>query len=414
MLRERREAMGVSLAEVEVATRIRQKYLSALESEEWHMLPGEVVGRGFLRNYADYLGLDPQEIMERRRATTDMGMTQALSTTSAGAPLPPERAVDYRPKEVELKDEGDGIQRGEIRLTPILAIVGVALLVGVVLWGFSAMREPIGGMLVNARDSALALFEPSEPEPEPTSLASGAEGVVNEENMSQAQVAAMAATATAAAQGVVVIGSGGTAPPAGAAAPAGGGEQPPPPAASPANQEGAVILVPTNTPEQVAVAPTEVVQQPVIEAPTAIPAIPTATPVPPAPTLEPPTATPVPPPTETPAPPPAPAVAAASCADSRAVISSPGVSQVIGGVATISGAATHEAFQFYKLEYAPGTNAAGGYTYFGGGQVQVAGGVLGNFDTTALANGEYTIRLTVVDQVGNFPPPCDVPVVVQN
>jgi hypothetical protein len=107
-------------------------------------------------------------------------------------------------------------------------------------------------------------------------------------------------------------------------------------------------------------------------------------------------------------------VVAASCADSRAVISSPGVSQVIGGVTAISGAATHEAFQFYKLEYAPGTNAAGGYTYFGGGQVQVAGGVLGNFDTTALANGEYTIRLTVVDQVGNFPPPCDVPVVVQN
>src|SRR5690606_26206891 len=94
LLRERREAMGVTLAEVEVATRIRQKYLSALESEEWHLLPGEVVGRGFLRNYADYLGLDPQEIMERRRAMTDVGMTQALSTTSAGAPMPAEREVD--------------------------------------------------------------------------------------------------------------------------------------------------------------------------------------------------------------------------------------------------------------------------------------------------------------------------------
>jgi hypothetical protein len=46
--------------------------------------------------------------------------------------------------------------------------------------------------------------------------------------------------------------------------------------------------------------------------------------------------------------------------------------------------------------------------------VQVSGGVLGNIDTTVLVNGEYTIRLTVVDQVGNFPPPCDVTVVVQN
>ena len=58
MLRERREAMGASLAEVETATRIRQKYLAALESDEWHLLPGEVIGRGFLRNYSTYLGLD--------------------------------------------------------------------------------------------------------------------------------------------------------------------------------------------------------------------------------------------------------------------------------------------------------------------------------------------------------------------
>ena len=96
------------------------------------------------------------------------------------------------------------------------------------------------------------------------------------------------------------------------------------------------------------------------------------------------------------------------------MISSPGVGQVLSGVAAISGAATHEAFQFYKLEFAPGSNAGGGFTYFGGGQVQIAGGVLGNLDTTVLPNGEYTIRLTVVDQVGNFPPPCDVSVVVQN
>ena len=87
---------------------------------------------------------------------------------------------------------------------------------------------------------------------------------------------------------------------------------------------------------------------------------------------------------------------------------------MLAGTATISGVATHEAFQFYKLEYAAGANAADGYTYFGGGQVQISGGVLGNFNTTVLPNGAYTIRLTVVDREGNFPPPCDVSVVVQN
>ncbi|NJN83881.1 MAG: helix-turn-helix domain-containing protein [Caldilineaceae bacterium] len=47
MLRERREALGVSLAEAEVATRIRQKYLSALEADEWSLLPGENRGSWF-------------------------------------------------------------------------------------------------------------------------------------------------------------------------------------------------------------------------------------------------------------------------------------------------------------------------------------------------------------------------------
>ncbi len=64
-------------------TSIRQKYLAAIESDEWHLLPGEVVGRGFLRNYAEYLGLESHEINDRRRAMTDPGLTAALSTTRA-------------------------------------------------------------------------------------------------------------------------------------------------------------------------------------------------------------------------------------------------------------------------------------------------------------------------------------------
>jgi hypothetical protein len=294
-----------------------------------------------------------------------------------------------------------------------LTILAVALAVALGIWGLSTMREPIGEMLASAQDQVMALFEPSEPETEATSIANG---VVNEQNVGEAQVAAMAATATAAA-GIVVIGSGGT-PVNEVAPPSGGGDQPPP-AASPApdNSAGGVILVPTDTPAQAAVAPTTA---PAVEAPTAVVEPPTATPepptpIPPTPTPEPPTPTPeVPTETPTPEPTATPAVVAAACGDGRSLISGPGVGQVVSGVTPISGVANHENFQFYKLEFAPGANAGGGFTYFGGGQVQIGGGVLGNLDTTVLPNGEYTIRLTVVDQVGNFPPPCDVTVVVQN
>jgi hypothetical protein len=86
----------------------------------------------------------------------------------------------------------------------------------------------------------------------------------------------------------------------------------------------------------------------------------------------------------------------------------------VSGVVPIVGSATHETFNFFKLEFAPGANAGGGYVYFDGNAVPIQGGVLGNFNTTSLANGAYTIQLVVVDQSANYPPPCRVTVNVQN
>jgi transcriptional regulator with XRE-family HTH domain len=64
-LRERREELGISLEQVEEDTRIRVRYLQALEAGSLEALPDPVVGRGFLRNYATYLELDPQEASKR-------------------------------------------------------------------------------------------------------------------------------------------------------------------------------------------------------------------------------------------------------------------------------------------------------------------------------------------------------------
>ena len=48
----------IDITEVEQATKIRAKYLRALENEEWDLLPGPVYVKSFVRTYADYLGLD--------------------------------------------------------------------------------------------------------------------------------------------------------------------------------------------------------------------------------------------------------------------------------------------------------------------------------------------------------------------
>ncbi len=63
-LREAREQMGLSLAEAEAATRIRVRFLEALENDQFSELPSDRhMLRGFVQNYASFLGLDPAPLI---------------------------------------------------------------------------------------------------------------------------------------------------------------------------------------------------------------------------------------------------------------------------------------------------------------------------------------------------------------
>jgi transcriptional regulator with XRE-family HTH domain len=64
VLRKRREELGVSLEDVQAATKIRKRYLQAIEEGDWSVLPGDVYARGFVRAYADYLGLNGTALLE--------------------------------------------------------------------------------------------------------------------------------------------------------------------------------------------------------------------------------------------------------------------------------------------------------------------------------------------------------------
>jgi hypothetical protein len=67
-LRQAREQLGLTLKRAEAETRIRGRYLAALEDERWDELPGEAYVRGFLRSYASYLGLDGAQYLAAYRA----------------------------------------------------------------------------------------------------------------------------------------------------------------------------------------------------------------------------------------------------------------------------------------------------------------------------------------------------------
>lgn len=65
ILRSKREEQGLTLKDAEDVLSIRVKYLEALEQENFAVIPGDVYTKGFLRNYANYLGLNAEEMVQK-------------------------------------------------------------------------------------------------------------------------------------------------------------------------------------------------------------------------------------------------------------------------------------------------------------------------------------------------------------
>jgi cytoskeletal protein RodZ len=80
-LQAAREAKRWDIARAERETRIRARYLAALEAGDYHDLPDPVYTRGFVRNYARYLGLDPDWCVDLYRLEAHPGERSALSPT---------------------------------------------------------------------------------------------------------------------------------------------------------------------------------------------------------------------------------------------------------------------------------------------------------------------------------------------
>jgi cytoskeleton protein RodZ len=85
-LREARMRQRLDIADVEERTKIRAKYLRALENEEFGLLPGSTFVKTFLRTYAEVLGLDPHVLVEEYRASHEP--VDELEAQSLGGPAP--------------------------------------------------------------------------------------------------------------------------------------------------------------------------------------------------------------------------------------------------------------------------------------------------------------------------------------
>lgn len=91
ILSQARRRRRIDLAAVEAATRIRPRFLRAIENEEWEALPGGVYTRGFIRAYAAFLGLDGDRLAEDYRrdvegAGGDLGARAEPLPAATGPP----------------------------------------------------------------------------------------------------------------------------------------------------------------------------------------------------------------------------------------------------------------------------------------------------------------------------------------
>jgi Helix-turn-helix domain len=128
-LREARLRQQLDFPEVEQATKIRAKYLRALEDEQFDVLPAQTYVKGFLRSYAEYLGLDGQLYVDEYNSRFVVGEEDATARPRRSAP-PQSRGVQVQSRVV---------------LLTLLGIAAVTALV-IVAWtrGEPQKKEPVG------------------------------------------------------------------------------------------------------------------------------------------------------------------------------------------------------------------------------------------------------------------------------
>jgi transcriptional regulator with XRE-family HTH domain len=99
-LREARERLGLTLEEVERNTHIRARHLAAIEKGELETLPSSVQARGFLKNYAEFLGLDADALLLQYAETLQERRTRLYPTPAPAEPItrPAIRIQSRRPR----------------------------------------------------------------------------------------------------------------------------------------------------------------------------------------------------------------------------------------------------------------------------------------------------------------------------
>jgi len=127
-LREARMRARIDVSEIEAKTKIRAKYLRALENEEWGLLPGPTFVKSFLRTYAQALGLDGKALVEEYRLSHERPSEAALEPIVSS----PQHGRSRAPGGGRAPS---GPSRGYLAIVGVVGLVIVLLIVGLLAGG---------------------------------------------------------------------------------------------------------------------------------------------------------------------------------------------------------------------------------------------------------------------------------------
>jgi hypothetical protein len=131
-LREARLRRHIEFVEAEHGTKIRGKYLRALEDERFELLPSHTYVKGFLRSYAEYLGLDGQLYVDEYNSRFVIGEEDALLRSPRRVPAARSRRADRRESNIVLL---------------ALTAIGLVTALVIVAWRFGNVdQEPVRGL----------------------------------------------------------------------------------------------------------------------------------------------------------------------------------------------------------------------------------------------------------------------------
>jgi cytoskeletal protein RodZ len=87
-LKKARESKGISLDQIAIETRISSRFLTAIENEDFQVLPGGIFNRGFVRAYAEKVGMDPDQAVADYERLSGAAAEPAQNVDGTASPPP--------------------------------------------------------------------------------------------------------------------------------------------------------------------------------------------------------------------------------------------------------------------------------------------------------------------------------------